>query len=118
MIKTDKPIKAKKPIKKGMTVRFADHEMALIDGLADRYKVTSATVIRWAIRALNEYADLHQGKITLPLDFSSFYALQPAASKSHAPTLSMVAEDPKPYLTQKQAVAQARAAKTKATPKK
>jgi hypothetical protein len=59
--------------RKGITVRFEDEEMAKIDELAKRYHVSSATIIRWALKALAEYVEVHQGRITLPLDFSSFY---------------------------------------------
>jgi hypothetical protein len=59
--------------RKGITVRFDDAEMAKIDELAARYHVSSATIIRWALKALAEYVEAHQGRITLPLDFSSFY---------------------------------------------
>ena len=47
--------------------------MAKLDDLAARYHVSSATIIRWALKALGEYVDANGGKITLPLDFSTFY---------------------------------------------
>lgn len=59
--------------RKGITVRFEDHEMEKLEELATRYHVSSATVIRWALKALAEYVEVNDGKITLPLDFSSFY---------------------------------------------
>jgi hypothetical protein len=59
--------------KKGITIRFEDDEMAKLDELAARYHVSSATIIRWALKALGEYVDANGGKITLPLDFSAFY---------------------------------------------
>jgi|694.fasta_scaffold117753_3 hypothetical protein len=59
--------------KKGITIRFEDDEMAKLDELAARYHVSSATIIRWALKALGEYVEANGGKITLPLDFSTFY---------------------------------------------
>jgi hypothetical protein len=56
--------------KKGITVRFEDHEMQQLDDLAERYQVTSATIIRWSLRALAEYVRMNDGRIVLPLDFS------------------------------------------------
>jgi hypothetical protein len=58
--------------KKGITVRFEDHEMAKLDELAARYHVSSATILRWALQALAEYVELNGGRILLPLDFSNF----------------------------------------------
>lgn len=60
--------------KQGITVRFEDDEMKAIDELAKRFRVSSATIIRWAIQALNEYVEQNQGRITLPLDFSEYFA--------------------------------------------
>lgn len=60
--------------KQGITVRFEDDEMKAIDEMAKRFRVSSATVIRWAIQALNEYVQKNHGRITLPLDFSEYFA--------------------------------------------
>ncbi|MDC0088134.1 hypothetical protein OAI07_01185 [Akkermansiaceae bacterium] len=56
--------------KKGITVRFSEDEMEQLDALAVSYGVSSATVIRWALKALVEYVEMNNGKITLPLDFT------------------------------------------------
>jgi hypothetical protein len=56
--------------KKGITVRFEDEEMARLEELAHRYQVSSATILRWALRALAEYVRIKGGKLVLPLDFS------------------------------------------------
>lgn len=61
--------------RKGITVRFEDDEMAKLEELANRYHVSSATIIRWALKALAEYVDANGGRITLPLDFSAFHAV-------------------------------------------
>lgn len=45
--------------------------MDRLDRLAARYRVSSATVLRWSLQALSEYVDAQGGRITLPLDFSS-----------------------------------------------
>jgi hypothetical protein len=67
--------------KKGITVRFEDKEMEKLDELAERYRVTSATVLRWALRALSDYVDLNNGRIMLPLDFGQALAKKPAPRK-------------------------------------
>jgi len=56
--------------KKGITVRFEDEEMARLEELARCYQVSSATILRWALRALAEYVRHKGGKLVLPLDFS------------------------------------------------
>lgn len=59
--------------KKGITVRFEDEEMARLDELAADFHVSSATIIRWALKALSDYVQSNGGKITLPLDFSAIF---------------------------------------------
>jgi hypothetical protein len=59
--------------RKGITVRFEDEEMAKLDELAARYHVSSATIIRWALKALADYVEINNGRIVLPLDFTTFY---------------------------------------------
>lgn len=54
--------------KKGITVRFEESEMQVLDGLADRYRVSSATVIRWALRALANHVERNNGRLVLPLE--------------------------------------------------
>lgn len=56
--------------KKGITVRFTDEEMKQLEELAERYQVSLATILRWALRALAEYVEHCDGRITLPLDFT------------------------------------------------
>ena len=59
--------------RKGITVRFEDEEMEKLEELAKRYHVSSATIIRWSLKALADYVEVSGGRITLPLDFSRFY---------------------------------------------
>jgi hypothetical protein len=59
-----------KAVKKGITVRFEEHEMRKLDELAHRYQVTSATIMRWSLKALYDYVERNEGRIVLPLDFS------------------------------------------------
>jgi len=49
-------------------VRFEESEMQTLDGLADRYRVSSATVIRWALRALANHVERNNGRLILPLE--------------------------------------------------
>lgn len=72
--------------RKGITVRFEDAEMEKLEELASRYHVSSATIIRWALKALAEYVEVNNGRITLPLDFSTVYA---KASEFSHPTPSL-----------------------------
>jgi hypothetical protein len=44
--------------------------MAQLEELARRYQVSSATILRWALRVLAEYVRIKGGKLVLPLDFS------------------------------------------------
>lgn len=75
--------------RKGITVRFEDDEMAKLDELAARYHVSSATIIRWALKALADYVEVNGGRIVLPLDFSSFYQ----QAEKYPQALDKVAED-------------------------
>lgn len=70
--------------KKGITVRFEDHEMDQLDRLAARYRVSSATVLRWSLQALSEYVDVQGGRITLPLDFSNVSEAGPVTYPTEA----------------------------------
>lgn len=53
--------------KTGITVRFENQEMQVLDGLAERYRVTSATIIRWALRGLADHVERNGGRLMLPL---------------------------------------------------
>lgn len=68
--------------KKGITVRFTDEEMRQLEELAERYQVSLATILRWALRALAEYVEQCDGRITLPLDFTR---LAPPVLEGSAP---------------------------------
>ena len=59
--------------RKGITVRFEDDEMEKLEELAKRFHVSSATIIRWSLKALADYVEINQGRIVLPLDFTTFY---------------------------------------------
>ena len=70
--------------RKGITVRFEDEEMEKLEELAKRYHVSSATIIRWSLKALADYVEINNGRIVLPLDFTAFYqqaVTYPAALK-------------------------------------
>ena len=38
--------------------------------LAERYRVSSATVIRWALRALSNHVEGHDDRMILPLELN------------------------------------------------
>ena len=54
--------------KQGITVRFDEGEMQELGGLAERYQVSSATIIRWALRALGNHVERNEGRLVLPLE--------------------------------------------------
>jgi hypothetical protein len=55
--------------KQGITVRFDEGEMQELGSLAERYRVSSATILRWALRALGNHVERNEGRLVLPLDF-------------------------------------------------
>jgi predicted transcriptional regulator len=68
--------------KKGITVRFDESELRELDTLADRYRVSSATIIRWALRALANHVERNEGRLVLPFELG-----EEAASKVESPLL-------------------------------
>ena len=54
--------------KQGITVRFDEGEMQELGGLAERYRVSSATILRWALRALGNHVERNEGRLVLPLE--------------------------------------------------
>jgi hypothetical protein len=42
--------------------------MQELDALADRYRVSSATIIRWSLRALANHVQRNEGRLVLPLE--------------------------------------------------
>jgi hypothetical protein len=63
--------------KKGITVRFEESEMQELDALSDRYRVSSATIIRWALRALANHVERNDGRLVLPLELGDDAAAKP-----------------------------------------
>ncbi len=54
--------------------------MQELGGLAERYRVSSATILRWALRALGNHVERNEGRLVLPLDFGDA-AVDKAAKK-------------------------------------
>lgn len=54
--------------KKGITVRLEEDELKALDTLAQRYRVSSATIMRWALRALADHVERNDGRLVLPLE--------------------------------------------------
>ena len=63
--------------KKGITVRFEESEMNELDALSDRYRVSSATIIRWALRALANHVERNDGRLVLPFELGDDAAAKP-----------------------------------------
>jgi len=66
--------------KQGITVRFDEGEMQELGGLAERYRVSSATILRWALRALGNHVERNEGRLVLPLELGDT-AVDKAAKK-------------------------------------
>lgn len=56
--------------KKGISIRFTEDEMSMLEALAERYDVPMTQILRWSVKALDDYVETRGGKLTLPLDFS------------------------------------------------
>jgi len=56
-------------------VRLSPEQMAAIHRLAKEHDTTDAQIIRWAIKALLEYIDLHNGKLVMPFDFNELWRI-------------------------------------------
>ena len=54
--------------------------MQELGGLAERYRVSSSTILRWALRALGNHVERNEGRLVLPLDFGDT-AVDKAAKK-------------------------------------
>jgi len=54
--------------KKGITVRFDEGEVQQLGSLAERHRVSSATILRWALRALADHVERNDGRLVLPLE--------------------------------------------------
>ena len=54
--------------------------MQELGGLAERYQVSSATIIRWALRALGNHVERNEGRLVLPLELGDT-AVDKAAKK-------------------------------------
>ncbi len=66
--------------KKGITVRFEESEMQELDALADRYRVSSATIIRWSLRALANHVERNEGRLVLPLELGDEGLVKPKSA--------------------------------------
>jgi predicted transcriptional regulator len=66
--------------KNGITVRFDESEMGELDALADRYRVSSATIIRWALRALADHVERNEGRLVLPFELGEEAAVKVESS--------------------------------------
>lgn len=63
-----------------LTIRIKPEEYRELQNLTERYKVSQATVVRWAIDALNDYIEKNNGRVTLPVDFTEILNASPAQS--------------------------------------
>jgi hypothetical protein len=80
--------------KQGITVRFDEGEMQELGGLAERYRVSSATILRWALRALGNHVERNEGRLVLPLDFGDAAVEKPAKKTGKRSTAAVQAAAP------------------------
>ena len=80
--------------KQGITVRFDEGEMQELGSLAERYRVSSATILRWALRALGNHVERNEGRLVLPLDFGDTAVEKPAKKPSKRSAAAGQAEAP------------------------
>jgi hypothetical protein len=71
--------------KQGITVRFDEGEMQELGGLAERYRVSSATILRWALRALGNHVERNEGRLVMPLDFGDAATAKPTKKQAKKP---------------------------------
>lgn len=60
-----------------LTIRMKPEEYQELQHMTERYKVSQATVIRWAIDALHGYIEHNGGRVTLPVDFTETLNARP-----------------------------------------
>lgn len=58
-----------------LTIRLDADQDAQLTDLAKRFKVSKAIVVGWAIDALADYAKLHGGRITMPINFEEYWRM-------------------------------------------
>ena len=55
------------------TLRLTEPDRQWLDGVAKSHNVDMPTILRWAIEALKQYAELHQGRLVLPINIREFW---------------------------------------------
>ena len=68
--------------------------MQELGSLAERYRVSSATILRWALRALGNHVERNEGRLVLPLDFGDTAVEKPAKKPSKRSAAAGQAEAP------------------------
>jgi hypothetical protein len=87
-------------------VRLDEDQIAKVRGFSQRFSVTDAQIVRWAIDAFIRYVELHDGDLRLPLDFSKFWPQVEASGKLAGLVYDPAAADqpdPKPSRKRKEA---------------
>jgi hypothetical protein len=57
-------------IKRAITIRPTQKQQERVSELTEKYRVPASQIIDWALEAFIEFIDIHQGKLTLPIDFT------------------------------------------------
>lgn len=55
------------------TLRLTEPDRQWLDGVARSHGVDMPTILRWAIEALKQYSELHQGRLVLPINIREFW---------------------------------------------
>lgn len=58
-----------KPTKKNHNLRLSEAQGSQLEALASRYDVSETKIVEWALKALNDYAEAHGGRVILPINF-------------------------------------------------
>jgi hypothetical protein len=75
---TPKPNKAK-----NISLRLSDAQEQQVREMAEKYSVSQTKIIEWALAALADYSQLHQGRIALPIDFRELWTLANRTQPTH-----------------------------------
>jgi predicted transcriptional regulator len=76
------------------TIRMPRDQAEKLHNLAERFGVTDAVVIRWAVEALLDYAAAHGGTIHLPLDLSTQWKKVVERAEKEKSALEALESDP------------------------
>jgi hypothetical protein len=60
-------------MKVNRSIRFDEGQTEKLKALAERYDVPESIIVNWALNALINYVDSHDGHVTLPINFERLW---------------------------------------------